>query len=187
MAQGFSQIPGQDFKVTFSPVMCMDSLQTLLVIATVQDLEIGQMDIKGTYLNGDLKEEIYIWQPKGFDDQSGRVCCHLIHTLYGLKQSGQEWNSRFNTFLTKNLKYQRLPVDHCHCVYIQNQNDGYNIIAIWVDNLLMISTSLEQMTKMKAEIEGEFEATDQGGPKLLLGIEISHDQQTHSITISQGQ
>ena len=87
MAQGFSQIPGQDFEATFSPVMCMDSLQTLLAIATVQDLEIGQMDIKGAYLNGDLKEEIYMRQPKGFNDQSGRAC-HLIHTLYGLKQLG---------------------------------------------------------------------------------------------------
>src|SRR5258708_1946139 len=184
VAQGFSQIPGQDFEATFSPVMCMDSLQTLLAIAAVQDLEIGQMDIKGAYLNGDLKEEIYMQQPEGFDDQSGRVC-HLIHTLYGLKQSGQEWNSRFNTFLMKNLKYQRLPVDHC--IYIWNRNDGYDIIAIWVDDLLMVSTSPETMTKMKVEIEGEFEAMDQGEPKLLLGIEISRDRQTHSITISQGQ
>src|SRR5260221_7015226 len=85
----------------------------------------------------------------------------------------------------KNLKYRRLPMDHC--VYIQNRNDGYNIIAVWVDNLLMASTSPETMTKMKMEIEGEFEVMDQGEPKLLLGIKISHDQQTHSITISQGQ
>src|SRR5260370_30853691 len=51
----------------------------------------------------------------------------------------------------------------------------------------MVSTSPETMTKMKVEIEGEFEVTDQGEPKLLLGIEISCNQQTHSITISQGQ
>src|SRR6266436_6182710 len=184
VAQGFSQIPGQDFEATFSPVMRMDSLQTLLAIAAVQDLEIGQMDIKGAYLNGDLKEEIYMRQPEGFNDQSGRAC-HLIHTLYGLKQSGREWNSRFDTFLTKNLKYRRLPVDHC--IYIRNRNNGYDIIAIWVDDLLMVSTSPETMTKMKVEIEGEFEVTDQGEPKLLLGIEISRNRQTHTITISQGQ
>ena len=87
MAQGFSQILGQDFEATFSPVMQMDSLWTLLAIAAVQDLEIGQMDIKGTYLNGNLKEEIYMQQLEGFNDQSGKSC-QLIHTLYGLKQSG---------------------------------------------------------------------------------------------------
>ena len=74
-----------------------------------------------------------------------------------------------------------------HCIYIWNRNDGYDIIAVWVDDLLMVSTSPETMTKMKVEIEGEFEVTDQGEPKLLLGIEISCDRQTHSITISQGQ
>src|SRR5258708_14876970 len=100
--------------------MDMDSLRTLRMIATVEDLKIGQMDSKGDYLNGDLKEEIYMRQPEGFDNQRGRAC-HLIHTLYGLKQSGREWNSRFDTFLTKNLKYRRLPVDHC--VYIRNRND----------------------------------------------------------------
>src|SRR5258708_10915456 len=98
MAQGFSQIPGQDFEATFSPVMHMDSLQTLLAIATVQDLEIGQMDIKGTYLNGNLKEEIYMQQPKGFDDQSCTPC-HLFHTLYGLKQLSCESNSTSDPFL----------------------------------------------------------------------------------------
>src|SRR5258705_12018822 len=51
----------------------------------------------------------------------------------------------------------------------------------------MVFTYTETMTKMKVEIEGEFEVTDQGEPKLLLGIEISCNQQTHSITISQGQ
>jgi hypothetical protein len=46
------------------------------------------MDIKGAYLNGDLKEEIYMNQPEGFDDGTSRLC-HLIKTLYGLKQSGR--------------------------------------------------------------------------------------------------
>ncbi len=66
-------ILGQDFEATFSLVMWMDSLWTLLAITTVQDLEIGQMDIKGMYLNGNLKEEIYMWQPEGFNDQSGKL------------------------------------------------------------------------------------------------------------------
>ena len=60
------------------------------------------MDITGAYLNGHLKEEIYMRQPTGFDDSSGRVC-RLLRTLYGLKQSGREWNNRLNDHLSTNL------------------------------------------------------------------------------------
>src|SRR5882762_1595278 len=76
-----------DYFETFAPVVRHDSLRAMLAIAAIQDLEIRQLDIKGTYLNGDLQEEIYMQQPEGFDDRSGRVC-RLYRTLYGLKQSG---------------------------------------------------------------------------------------------------
>ena len=59
------------------------------------DLEITQMDIKGAYINGNLKEEIYM-HPHGFTDRMEQVC-RLKHTLYSLKQSGCEWNKRIPT------------------------------------------------------------------------------------------
>ena len=54
-----------------------------------------QMDVKGAYLTGTLKETIYMHQPDGFKGGTRQVC-HLIKTLYGLKQSGQEWNTKFD-------------------------------------------------------------------------------------------
>ena len=71
VAQGFSQIPGQDYSETFSPVMRLDSLRTLVALAAMLDLEISQMDIKGAYLNGTLEEEIYMKQPEGYSDGTG--------------------------------------------------------------------------------------------------------------------
>ena len=53
------------------------------------------MDVKRTYLNGILKEKVYMKQPKGYDDGTGRVCL-LIKTIYGLKQSRREWNIELN-------------------------------------------------------------------------------------------
>ena len=53
------------------------------------------MDIKGVYLNGVLKEKVYMHQPEGYDNESGRVCL-LIKALYSLKQSGQEWNKELD-------------------------------------------------------------------------------------------
>ena len=100
VAQGYSQIPGMDYFETFAPVVRHDSLRAMLAIAAIRNLEIRQLDIKGAYLNGDLQEEIYMRQPEGFDDGSGRVC-RLYKTLYGLKQSGREWNRKLNKRLTE--------------------------------------------------------------------------------------
>jgi hypothetical protein len=58
------------------------------------------MDIKGAYLNGILKERIYMCQPEGFEDRTGCVCL-LIKTLYSLKQAGWEWNKELDTKLRR--------------------------------------------------------------------------------------
>ena len=112
VVKGYSQIPRQDFNETYAPVMRMESLRAILALAAVHNLDLRQMDIKGTYLNGDLKEEIYMMQPDGYDDGSGKVC-HLQKTLYGLKQSGREWNNRFNNFMTQKAGYTRVTKDYC--------------------------------------------------------------------------
>ena len=69
------------------------------------------MDVKGAYLNGVLKEKVYMRQPEGYDDGSGRVSL-LIKTLYGLKQSGREWNKELDTKL-KIFGYKPLRADPC--------------------------------------------------------------------------
>ena len=152
--------------------MRMDSLHNLIAIATVLDLEMGQMDIRGAYLNGDLQETIYMHQPEGYEDGTDRVT-RLLHTLYGLKQSGREWNTKFNSYITGTLKYTRLPNDHC--IYIRHNSKEFNIIAIWVDNVIFLSTSKVRLDTAKNEIKWEFETTDQGTPRLLLGIEINRN------------
>ena len=91
IAKGCTQRPGHDYIETHLPVVCLETIRAILAIAPMRKLIIQQMDIKGAYLNGTLKECIYIHRPEGFADRTGRVCL-LIKTLYGLKQAGREWN-----------------------------------------------------------------------------------------------
>ena len=58
------------------------------------------MDVKGAYLNRQLKEKVYMRQPEGYGDNTGRVC-ELVKTLYGLKQSGREWNNELDQKLKR--------------------------------------------------------------------------------------
>ncbi len=66
VAKGFTQLEGVDFDKTFSPVARFESLRLLLVLATLEDWEIHQMDVKSAFLHGELEEEIYMEQPIGF-------------------------------------------------------------------------------------------------------------------------
>ena len=66
VALGYLQKEGIDYTETFAPVAKMTSIRTLLALAAIEDAEIHQMDVKTAFLNGDLEEEIYMDQPKGF-------------------------------------------------------------------------------------------------------------------------
>ena len=96
-----------------------------------------RLDVKGAYLNGTLKETVYMWQPDGYDDKSGRVC-RLVKTLYGLKQSGREWNIELDLKLNKH-GYNRLRSDLC--AYCKRAGGDVQVITVWVDDLLLFASS----------------------------------------------
>ena len=100
VAKGFTQIPGLDFDETFSPVARFESLRLLLALAALEDWHIHQMDVKSAFLNGELEEEIFMEQPKGFvvAGQEARVC-RLKKAIYGLKQASCAWNLQFHGVL----------------------------------------------------------------------------------------
>jgi len=186
VGKGYTQIPGQDYTETFSPVMRMDTFRFLMSLVAAKNLECQQMDVVGAFLNGELKETIYMRQPEGFEDGTNRVCL-LKRTLYGLKQSGREWNRTLDRALNQ-LGYTRLEADHCVYLRIDDKDKNkYDIIASWVDDLLCISTDKERKIDLRTEIENQFKVTHQGEPRLFLGIEISRDEKNGSITLSQGQ
>ena len=90
MAKGFTQREGIDYNKIFSPVSCKDSFRIIMTLVAHYDLELHQMDIKTTFLNGDLEENVYMAQPKGFVvEEKERMGCHLKKSIYGLKQASR--------------------------------------------------------------------------------------------------
>jgi len=87
VVKGCAQRPGFNYTDTFSLVIHLETIRAILSIVPTKGLRIQQMDVKGAYLNGILKEKVYMQQPSGFEDNTHRVCW-LRKTLYGLKQSG---------------------------------------------------------------------------------------------------
>jgi hypothetical protein len=180
VALGNTQKPGQ-YGATFSPVVRLDSVRIGLAIAAAYDWEIEALDIKGAFLNATLEERIYMRQPEGFNDKTGRVC-RLIKTIYGLKQSGRNWNLRLDNTLTKH-GFKRLESDHC--VYIRHIGDATAILFVWVDDILICANSVAELEKVKSTLEGEFEVKFLGLPRFYLGIEVTRERSTNSISLSQ--
>ncbi|GJW68105.1 retrotransposon protein, putative, ty1-copia subclass [Tanacetum coccineum] len=87
VAKGYTQLYGVDYEETFSPVADIRAIRILISIAAFYDYEIWQMDVKTTFLNGYLHEDIYMVQPEGFvDPKHPRKVCKLQRSIYGLKQ-----------------------------------------------------------------------------------------------------
>eukprot|EP00253_Pinus_taeda_P027748 PITA_27748 len=103
VVKGYKQQQGRDYDETFAPVARMETVRTVLSIATQHKWKIYQMDVKSAFLNGVLKEEVYVEQPPGYevDGQEHKVC-KLKKALYGLKQAPRAWYSRIDAYLIEN-------------------------------------------------------------------------------------
>ena len=89
MAKGYRQKHGIDYEKTFSPIVMLKSIRMILAITTHYDYEIWQMDVKTTFLNGYLEEDIFMEQPRGFESSNANQVCKLKRSIYDLKQASR--------------------------------------------------------------------------------------------------
>jgi hypothetical protein len=98
---GFTQRPGVDYDETFSPVVKLAMVRTVLSLAVSRSWPVHQLDVKNAFLHDILSEIVYCSQPTGFVDPAQPDCvCLLNKSLYGLKQAPWAWYSRFATYIT---------------------------------------------------------------------------------------
>jgi hypothetical protein len=92
VAKEYSQVEGLDFDETYAPVARLESIRILLACATYHGFKLYQMDMKSAFLNGPIKEEVYVGQPPSFEDSEYPTHVYkLSKALYGLKQAPRAW------------------------------------------------------------------------------------------------
>lgn len=178
VVKGCFQKFGVDYEETFAPVTRYESVRILLSIATAKNYEIHQFDIKTAFLHGDIDRVIYMHQPKGFDDGSGRVC-QLFKSLYGLKQTPRQWHNKFD----ESLRMLGLTPTECDpCIY--SNKDSTLLLALHVDDGLIIGETNDEIQKLIKELERRFEMTHSEA-KNYLGIEIERNIREKTLRIHQ--
>eukprot|EP00253_Pinus_taeda_P019102 PITA_19102 len=149
----------------------MDSIHLALAITIAQGWEVHQMDVNTAFLHGDLYEEIYMDQRHGFIQDSSLVC-RLKKSLYGLKQSPRAWYAKMDSFLLSQ-NFERCKSDPN--VYMLRAHDSLVILVLYVDDLLITSSSASAIATVKRALYDRFLMTDMGPLHFFLGLEISQD------------
>ncbi|CAI7891070.1 unnamed protein product [Closterium sp. NIES-54] len=181
VTQGYTQKEGLHYNETFAPVAKSATLRTLLALAGALDLEVEQLDVKTAFLYGRLKEEVYMKQPPGFDDDSGRVC-KLKRTIYGLKQSPRAWYTRIVEHLLS-LGFVRSECDHA--LYVLNKDEKKIVLLLYVDDLLLVSDSKTLVADMKTKLAAEFSMRDLGAVSHCLWMHIDRDRGNKTLALHQ--
>ncbi|CAH0564599.1 unnamed protein product [Brassicogethes aeneus] len=173
VAKGFSQKYHIDYNETFAPVARISSFRFVLAFANQHCLLVHHMDVKTAFLNGKLKEEIYMKVPEGIKSNNNQVC-KLNKALYGLKQAARCWFEEFEKAL-KQKGFKNSPVDRC--LYILDRGDILkNIyVILYVDDIVIVTANSETMNCFKYYLINKFLMVDLKNIKLFLGIRISQD------------
>ena len=171
VAKGYSQVEGIDYQETYAPTASFTSVRTLMQLAAQHGLILHQMDVKTAYLNAPIDCEVYVDQAEGFEVPANQAESRLVYklnkSLYGLKQSGRNWNSMLHGYLIDNDFIQSL-VDPC--VYVRKTEHDLVIIIVWVDDLIIAASSDAVMGSVKKALKQKFVLKDLGKLAYFLGI-----------------
>ncbi|KAD4385796.1 hypothetical protein E3N88_25965 [Mikania micrantha] len=183
VVQGFSQEEGVDYDETFAPVARLEAIRLFLAYAALHKLKVFQMDVKSAFLYGKIKEEVYVCQPPGFEDNKNPDWVYkLDKALYGLKQAPRAWYDTLSTFLLKN-NFTRGSIDKT--LFIKNVGQHKLLVQIYVDDIIFASSDLKLCDAFTELMTKNFEMSAMGELQFFLGLQIK--QKPDGIFIHQSK
>ncbi|GKA33877.1 retrovirus-related pol polyprotein from transposon TNT 1-94 [Tanacetum coccineum] len=177
-SKGYGQQEGIDFEESFAPVAQLEAVWLFVAYAAHKSFPIYQMDVKTTFLNGPLKEEVYINQPDGFvDPHHPDKVYRLKKALYGLKQAPRAWYGELSNFLVSK-GFSKGSIDPT--LFITKKEEDILLVQIYVDDIIFGSTNPKLSKKFEKLMHIKFEMSMMGELKFFLGIQI---HQSHVVSL----
>jgi hypothetical protein len=128
------------------------------------------MDVKSAFLNGDLKKEIYMYQPQGFQvPRKEHLICKLKKDLYGLRQAPRAWYIDIGGYLDER-RFQRSPLDSN--MYVKSVGNDIIVLVIYVYDIIITGSEVSVIEQIKYNVSRAFEMTDLGLLHHYLGVEV---------------
>jgi hypothetical protein len=155
----------------------MELVCVLLALVIHEGWQVHHMDVKSTFLNGNLKEEVYMRQPPGFTvaEEEGKVY-HLRKVLYGLQQALRTWNAKLDATLKK-MGFKQSA--HEAMVYQRGSRRNVRLVGVYVDDLIITGAEEQKVEAFKAQMKKAFHMSVLGLLCFYLGVAM------HRITLHQ--
>ncbi|GKE36741.1 putative zinc finger, CCHC-type containing protein [Tanacetum coccineum] len=132
------------------------------------------MDVKTAFLNGDLHEDVYMAQPKGFKFKGQEhLVCKLKKSIYELKQASRQWYLKFDEVMKKH-NFIKNQVDQC--VYLKMSGSNFIILVLYVDDIILASNNIDLLHESKCFLSRNFDMKDLSEASYAIGIEIRRDR-----------
>ncbi|GJU72115.1 retrovirus-related pol polyprotein from transposon TNT 1-94 [Tanacetum coccineum] len=183
VSQGFRQEERIDFEESFAPVARIEDICIFIANAAHKNMMIFQMDVKTAFLNGELKEEVYVSQPEGFVDQDNPSHVYkLKKALYGLKQAPHAWYDMLSIFLISQ-HFSKGVVDLT--LFTRQAGNDLLLVQIYVDDIIFASTNTAMCNELANQMTAKFKMSMMGQMLFFLGLQIS--QSPRGIFINQSK
>ena len=168
---------------TFSPVSKKDSLRIIMALVAHFDFDLHKMDVKAAFLNGNIEEEVYMKQPKGFSSSEGEhLVCKLKKSIYGLKQASRQWYLKFHEVITS-FGFGENIMDQC--IYQKVSGSKICFLVLYVDDILLATNDKGFLYEVKQFLSKNFDMKDMGEASYIIGIKIHRERSQGILGLSQ--
>ncbi|GJW32522.1 retrovirus-related pol polyprotein from transposon TNT 1-94 [Tanacetum coccineum] len=174
---------GIDFKKSFAPIARLEAVQIFLAFVAHMNMIVYQMDVKTTFLNGILCEEVYVSQSDGFVDlDKPNHVYRPKKAIYGLKQAPRAWYDLLSSFLLSQ-GFSKGMVDPT--LFISRKGKDILLVQIYVDDIIFTSTTTELCDKFSEIMCFKFKMSMMGKISFFLRLQIS--QSPRGIFLNQSK
>ncbi|KAI3715249.1 hypothetical protein L6452_22222 [Arctium lappa] len=168
VAKGYRQEEGIDYDETFAPVARLEAIRMFLAFAAYRNFTVYQMDVKTAFLNGKLKEEVYVSQPEGFVDKDRPDYVYFLDkALYGMKQAPRAWYDELSPFLVKS-GFNKGSIDTT--LFIYRTNLDICLVQIYVDDIIFSATNKSLCKWFFDLMTSRFQMSMMGEINFFLGL-----------------
>nr|GEX93872.1 retrovirus-related Pol polyprotein from transposon TNT 1-94 [Tanacetum cinerariifolium] len=183
VAKGYNQQEGIDFEESFASVARLEAVRLFVAYVAHKFFLVYQMDIKTVFLNGPLKEEVYVNQLDEFvDPHHPEKFYRLKKALYRLKQAPKAWYDELSNFFVSK-GFSKGSIDPT--MFINKKGEDILLVQIYVKDIIFGSTNLKLSKKFEKLMHNKFEMFMMGELKFLLRIQIH--QSPRGIFINQAK
>lgn len=173
VAKRFKQRYDIDYEDTFSPVVKPATIRTILSIVVSRGWSLRQLDVQNAFLHGLLEEEVYMRQPRGYEDKcKPNHICKLDKALYGLKQAPRAWYARLSSKLC-DLGFKASKADIS--LFFHSKGGVNMFVLIYVDDIIVASSTQKATDALLSDLKKDFALKDLGDLHYFLGIEKVSD------------